>query len=234
LKESIKFGIVASTEHPQVDYDSILYSEAAWAAEPYQTITYVSAHDNHTLWDRLEISRPEAGEAERIRMHKLAGAIVLTSQGVSFLHAGVELLRTKHKVDNSFESPDRFNWIDWTRKTRYPDVFDFYRSLIRLRRNHPAFRMTSAEQIKKHLHFLENGDELLVVYTLNGGANGDSWKDILVILNGHRSEMPVELPEGEWSVVLDGATVDEGGITMVKDQIRAPASSAMILVKRES
>lgn len=231
LKESIKFGIVASTRHPQVDYDSINYSEAPWAAEPFQTITYVSAHDNHTLWDRLEISRPQAGKAERIRMQKLAGAIVLTSQGVSFLHAGAELLRTKHEVENSYQSPDSINRIDWTRKTQYPDVFDFYRSLIRMRKNHPAFRMTSTDQIQQHLRFLETDDDLLVAYTISGNANGDAWEDILVVLNGHRSELSLNLPEGKWTVVLDGATVDESGITGVEDRVTVPASSAMVFVK---
>ena len=123
LKESLRFGIVASTKHPQVDYSQVNYSEAPWAKEPTQTINYMSCHDNHTLWDRLTLSQPNATEAERIAMHKLAGAIVLTSQGIPFLHAGVEMLRTKNGVENSFESPDAINRIDWSRKARYKEVF---------------------------------------------------------------------------------------------------------------
>ena len=231
LRESVKFGVVASTEHPQVSCDSVNYSDAPWAAEPSQTITYTSCHDNHTLWDRLEISRPDAGESERIRMHKLALAMVLTAQGVSFLHAGTELLRTKQGVENSFESPDLINRIDWSRKGKYPDVFEYVRGLIALRKNHPAFRMTSARQIRQHLRFLDQGDELLLAYTISGNANGDAWEEILVIYNGHRSGQPVDLPPGDWTVVLDGSIVDEGGIRQVKGNVTAPASAAMILVQ---
>jgi len=234
LKESVKFGIVASTEHPQIDYDLVNYSEAPWAGEPSQTITYVSAHDNHTLWDRLRISRPEADEAERIRMHKLALAGVLTAQGVSFLHAGSELLRTKQEVENSYQSPDSINQIDWTRKTQYPDVYDFTRSLIALRRNHPAFRMTSTEQIQQHLRFLDAGDDLLVAYTLTGNANGDDWENIIVVLNGHRSEQEMTLPEGTWTIVMDGASIDESGMRQASAKMKVPASSVMILVKEDA
>src|SRR6202012_5480939 len=116
--ESLKFGIVASTQNSQVDYTKAS-SKAAWAAEPYQAITYVSCHDDNTLFDRLKISNPKASEAELIKMDKLANAIVLTSQGVSFLHSGAELLRTKQGIANSYNAPDSINQIDWSRKTKY-------------------------------------------------------------------------------------------------------------------
>jgi pullulanase len=230
LKESIKFGVVASTEHPQIRYDSVNYSNGPWAGSPAQTMTYVSCHDNHTLWDRLEISRPDASEDERIRMHKLALATVLTSQGVAFLHAGAELLRTKQGVENSFESPDAINRIDWSRKGSYADVYDYVHGLIQLRKRHPAFRMTSTEQIRQHLNFLEGDDELLVAYTLSDHANGDDWERILVILNGNRTERPLELPAGQWTVVLDEEGIDENGRGEREGEVTVPASSAMVLV----
>ena len=120
MKESIKFGIVASTQHPQLDYQAVNYSKAPWASEPSQTISYVSCHDNHTLFDRLKISNPDASEAELIQMHKLAETIVLTSQGVPFLHAGMEMLRTKNGEENSYQSPDEiirvFLWCSFPTK----------------------------------------------------------------------------------------------------------------------
>lgn len=231
LKESLKFGIVASTQHDQIDYDTVNYSDAPWAPEPFQTITYASCHDNHTLWDRLDISCPNAFEQERIRMDKLAAAIVLTSQGVAFLHAGEEMARTKNRVENSFNQPDSINQLDWTRKARYPDLFEFYRSLIALRKNHPAFRMTSSEQIRKHLTFLDAGNDNLVAYQIGGQANGDSWENILVVLNGNSGEQSLALPPGEWTVMLDGATLDEAGVTQVKNTLRVPGVAAMILVQ---
>ncbi|MDX1938968.1 MAG: type I pullulanase [Saprospiraceae bacterium] len=236
LEESIKFGIVASTQHPQVLYDSVNYSKEPWAKEPYQTIIYVSCHDNHTLWDRLAISAKEASEAERIKMHKLAGAMVLTSQGVSFLHAGIELLRTKQGVENSFESPDSINLIDWSRKSKYKDVYNYYKDLITLRKNHPAFRMTSTEQIQKNLKFLEfKHPNNIVGYTISNNANGDTWKEIIVFYNGNRNPRELYLPEGEWSVVLDDQEINESGIRKVKGgedfPIMMSAISALVLVR---
>lgn len=236
LEESIKFGIVASTKHPQVNYDSINYSKAPWAGEPFQTITYVDCHDNHTLWDRLGISAPEASEANRIKMQKLAGAIVLTSQGISFLHAGVEMLRTKQGEENSFESPDAINKLDWSRKAKYKDVFNYYKGLVTLRKNHPAFRMMKTEDITKNLRFLEfKHPNNIVGYTISNNANGDSWKTIFVLFNGNKNPREIYLPNGEWTQVLDGEQVNESGIRKIKGGEDSPIFiapiSAMILVQ---
>ncbi|HMO40291.1 MAG TPA: type I pullulanase [Saprospiraceae bacterium] len=232
LEESIKFGIVASTKHPQVQYDAINYSDAPWAREPFQTITYVSCHDNHTLWDRLLLSVPKASETDRIRMHKLAGAIVLTSQGVSFLHAGVELLRTKQGVENSYESPDSINLIDWSRKAQYKPVYNYFKDLIALRKNHPAFRMTSTEQIANNLEFLDIREQNLVAYTIANHANGDTWKNILVVLNGNNREQQISIPAGEWILVLDADQINEKGIRKLPGGLlNVPAIAALVLVQ---
>ncbi len=234
LKESLKFGIVAATQHPQIRYDQVNYAKAAWAREPHQTITYAECHDNHTLWDRLALSAPEASTEERIRMQKLAGAIVLTAQGVPFLHAGVELLRSKRGVENSYESPDSINRIDWSRKARYPDVFGYFKNLIRLRKNHPAFRMSTSEQIRQHLRFLDTEDPNFVAYQLSDHANGDAWPDILVLYNGNRSVQAFTLPKGTWTVVLDAEAIDEKGLrTMWNNAIQVPPISAMVLVREK-
>lgn len=232
LEESVKFGVVASTQHPQVDYDSVNYSKAPWAKSPLQTVTYVSCHDNHTLWDRLAISCPEENEAERIKMHKLAGAIVLTSQGVSFLHAGVEMMRTKGGEENSYESPDEVNQIDWARKGQYPDVLTYYQGLIQLRKQHPAFRMTSTEMVQKHLQFLPIEQDNLIAYTISGNANGDDWKDILVIYNGNAAYQTVNIPEGSWKIVLDGERMSEEGLGTINAKgLTVPGRTAIVLAQ---
>ncbi len=232
LEESVKFGIVAATQHPQVNYEAVNYSNAPWAREPWQTITYVSCHDNHTLWDRLQISCPEATVAERIQMHQLAAAMMLTSQGVSFLHAGVEMLRTKQGVENSYESPDSINQLDWARKSQYRDVFDYFKKLIALRKNHPAFRMMKTADIAKHLHFLDINDKNFIAYTLSGNANGDRWQNILVVFNANRSARTINVPTGEWTLVLEGARIEEAGIRKIKGgKVQAPPRAAMILVQ---
>jgi len=232
LKESIKYGIVASTPHPQINYKNLHYSHEPWAAEPYQTINYVSCHDDHTLFDRLKHINPEASEEEIIKMDKLSQAIVLTSQGVAFLHSGAEMLRTKQGVGNSYNLPDSINEIDWSRKLKYKAVFDFYKAIISLRKNHPAFRMPSTKMIQEHLKFIDNNDPLLLAYTITDHANGDEWKDILVIFNSNKTEKEFALPKGDWTVALDGNTVNEAGIKQVNKKMIVPAISAMVLYRK--
>ena len=137
-EEAVKFGIVAATNHPQIVFDYVETSKSPWAAEPNQCINYVSCHDNYTLWDKLKSSVSKATDEELRKMVKLAGALVLTSQGVPFLHAGVDFCRTKGGDGNSYKSPDSVNQIDWDRKEKYADVFTYYQKLIQFRKNHPA------------------------------------------------------------------------------------------------
>jgi pullulanase len=215
MGESVKFGIVASTPNKQVDYKSVNYSKAPWAAQPYQTISYVSCHDDNTLFDRLKISNAGASEAHLIKMDKLANAIVLTSQGVAFLHSGAELLRTKQGIANSFESPDSINQIDWSRKTKYKAVFEYYKGLIALRRHHPALRMPSTQMIQNNLKFLNTGDAAVISYQISNNANGDKWKNIIVVLNGSLAEKTVKIPPGKWHLAADENTINEKGIKLI-------------------
>ena len=231
LKESIKFGIVAATQHPQINYNLINYSKAPWAAEPTQTISYVSCHDDNTLFDRLALANPEAAESELIKMDKLSQTIVLTSQGVPFIHSGAEMLRTKKGIANSYNLPDSINEIDWSRKLKYKNVFNYYKGLISLRKNHPAFRMPSTKMIQQHLQFAETADPLLIIYQLNN-ANDDSWKEILVLLNGEAKSKNVALPTGKWTLVTDGNTVDEKGLKEVNGEVTLPGTTGYILYKK--
>jgi pullulanase len=241
MEESIKFGILAATQHPQVDYSKVNYSKERWAAEPSQCINYPECHDNHTLWDRLLNSNGTDSEETRIKMHKLAHTMVLTSQGIPFLHAGTEFLRTKKGVENSFNSPDSINEIDWSRKLKYLKVNDYFRQIIQLRRNHPAFRMATTDLIQKNLNFIEpkafDGSmwfksENTVMYTLNGAAVGDSWKRILVIYNANTEGGRFKIPTGNWRVVMDGEKVlEEKASKIVYGETIVPAISAVILAE---
>lgn len=201
MEETIKFGIVASTLHPQLDYNAVNYSDAPWSNSPQQTINYVSCHDNNTLWDKLEISTPEQSVKERIRMDKMANTIVMTSQGIPFLHAGVEFLRTKHHVENSFESADSINWIDWSLKAKNKDIVAYYQSIIQLRKDHPAFKMPTTQMISKHLEFLDV-EEGMVAYQIKGNANGDVWKNIIVVFNANPEEKILGF-DGKYQIALD-------------------------------
>ncbi|MCA6078846.1 type I pullulanase [Fulvivirga sedimenti] len=233
MKESVKFGIVASTQHPQVDYEQVNYSDEPWAAQPSQTINYVSCHDNHTLFDRLTISRPDASPDEIAQMHKLANTVVLTSQGVPFLHAGVDFMRTKFGVENSYNSPDSINVINWDRKTQYRDHFEYYQALIALRKAHPAFRMDEQSKIAENLKFISIEDPHVLSYVLNGQASGDSWNTILLVFNGSGDNKTYQLPEGSWTMVNNGKKIDPAGLGKKSGSVPLPAYSALIFYSNQ-
>ncbi|HEX5653305.1 MAG TPA: type I pullulanase [Chitinophagaceae bacterium] len=202
MEESVKFGIVASCKHPQVNYKKVNYSKAPYAAQPYQTVTYAECHDNHVLWDKLAISAKDASDEDRVNMHKLSLSIVLTSQGIAFLHAGTEFLRTKMGVENSFESPDSINQVDWQLKSRNKQVVDYVKSLVQLRKKHPAFRMNSAAAIAKNIRFMNNVPPGIIAYTIDAKAAGDSANKIMVIFNGSSHLQTLNLPAGSWKTLL--------------------------------
>ncbi len=203
MEESIKFGIVAATQHPQVDYSKVNYSKAAYAKEPYNTITYAECHDNHSLWDRLVNICPTASDAEKAEMQKLALSIVLTSQGISFLHAGSEFLRNKKGVENSYNSPDSINAIDWSLKTKNKAVFDYVQGLVQLRKQHPAFRMATTSQIQHNVDFIKTDIKNVIGYNLNGEAVRDDWKKIQVWFNGNATAQKIILPNNEvWKTAI--------------------------------
>ncbi|KRQ87193.1 Pullulanase precursor [Caloramator mitchellensis] len=170
---------------------------------PSQSINYVSCHDNHTLWDKINITNKEDSVEERIRVHKLSHAIVLTSQGASFLHLGCDFCRTKHGHENSYNLPDSINSIDWDRKYEFRDVFEYIKGLVKLRKEHPAFRMSSASEVVKHIIFLDS-PEKCVAFMIHDHANNDIWKDILVIYNSNKSTVEIKIPNGVYNVVADG------------------------------
>ena len=225
--ESIKFGVVGSIKHPQIDYNAVNNSDEPWANEPWQAISYVSCHDNHTLYDKLKVSRPNASEADIIKMSKLANAIVMTSQGVAFMHAGSELLRTKNGEHNSYNLPDAINQIDWSRKVKYKSVFDYYKNLIDFRKSHPAFFMSSQEEVVSHLKF-EGAEDDFLSYTISDHANNDKWNNILVIYNAKTEAESYSL-DGSWKVAVEGDMFyDENGRNF-SGSIEVPAISMMVL-----
>lgn len=203
LAESVKFGIAAATYHPQVNYSLVNYSDSAWAAQPYQCINYVSCHDNHTLYDKLKISAPDASKTELMKMHKLADAIVLTSQGVPFLHAGADFLRTKQGVENSYKSPDSINQLDWNRKSIYADVFRYYCDLITLRKSHAAFRMTNSSLIQDNLRFLSVEIPGIIAFELTDYTGSEKWNRLLVMYNANRQQKSMKIPTGNWIEIFN-------------------------------
>ncbi|NQU52858.1 MAG: type I pullulanase [Bacteroidetes bacterium] len=230
-EESVKFGIVGATYHPQIIYDYVETSNHAWANEPNQCINYVSCHDNYTLWDKLKMSRPKASDEELRKMVKLAGAFVLTSQGVPFLHAGVEFCRSKGGNGNSYKSPDSVNQIDWDKKSEYADVFEYYQKLIQLRKNHPAFRMTKSELIRENLNFCTEYNMGVISYCIDGEKVGDDWKKIIIIFNANVGQDSISIPKGNYQIVANGSKINESGLSEnVAGKVDVEGISMTILV----
>jgi pullulanase len=198
--ESVKFGVVAAGQHPQINYGKVNYSKGAYTSGPAGLINYADCHDNNILWDKIALSYKDASEEQRIKMHELAYAIVLTAQGTPFLTAGSEFLRTKYSVENSFNSGDSINAINWNLKTKNIATYQYIQSLVLLRKAHPAFRMTTAQHIAENLVFQDHLPEGLIGYTINGAAVGDTWKKIWVGYNGNLSAKTIELPAGNWKI----------------------------------
>lgn len=205
LNESVKFGIVGGIEHPQIDYSAVNNTDTAWATEPHQCMVYVSCHDNHTLYDKLKIANPEASEEEIREMHLLSNFVVLTSQGVPFLHAGVEYLRTKDGVENSYQSPDSINRMDWDEKSRNIDHVEQYQELIKLRKEHSSFRLGSAHEVRGRLVFLDSPEGVLA-YRIESPKE-DEWKSVVVVINATNSLVDWNVPSGEWDLVYPGYNV---------------------------
>ena len=237
--ESIKFGIAGAIAHPQVDMTKVNYSQKPWALEPTQMISYVSCHDDMCLTDRLRASIPGITEEELIRLDLLAQTAVFTSQGVPFMLSGEELLRDKKGVHNSFESPDSINHLDWNNLQRYPQVFQYYKGLILLRKHHPAFRLGNADLIRKHLEFLPvkrptarriDQPEQVMAFRLKNYAGRDDWRDIIVILNASREAQDLAIPKGNYTVVCRDGLIDERGLgTIVGSKLTVSPQSALIL-----
>ena len=240
-EESIKFGIAGCIDHPQVDMQKVNYSKKAWATEPTQMISYVSCHDDMCLVDRLKASIPGITTDEIIRLDLLAQTAVFTSQGVPFMLSGEEMLRDKKGVHNSFESPDSINHLDWDNLKRYPQVFQYYKNLIQLRKDHPAFRLGSADLVRKHLEFLDVTNysspigeagvgSPLIAFRLKDYAGGDKWKDIYVFLNANREPVKASLPYGSYETVCDDGRISETGIRHFTGvQVTIAPQSAVIL-----
>lgn len=235
LENALRYGITGAVAHPQVDYDA--YGSKPWAKEPGQSINYVSCHDNYTLWDKLSVSCPEASEEKKKAMNRLCAAIVFTSQGVPFIQAAEEFLRSKPLpekkgfAENSYNMPDAVNSIKWDNIHEYPDMIAYYKGLMALRKAHPVFRMQSEAEMTQNLCFLSDTPENVVAYLLKGKGADDTPENILVIFNGNDEEILYNLPEGKWKILVDDKTAGADGKKNISEKTDVEPLSALVLEK---
>ena len=232
-EEQLKFAIIGAVEHDQIVYDFVITSKHSWANSPAQCVNYVSCHDNYTLFDKLQYSCPEASAETIERMARLAFGIIFTSQGVPFVFAGDEMLRSKGGHPDSYRSPDYINQIDWTRKTSYPGLVNFVRSCIELRHQHPAFRISDGNMVREKLRFLEKYIPGVITYELCDHTNGDRWRRILVLLNGNNYSVEYEIPMENWIIVAQNGEIMPSGAGYTKTNLVRLHPIAMMILAVE-
>ncbi|MCP3738991.1 type I pullulanase [Rossellomorea sp. BNER] len=221
MEETIQRGIGAGMNYSD---------EIATYRDPEQVITYVEAHDNLTLWDKLALTNTEASIEDRKQLHKLATSIVLTSQGVPFLHAGQEFMRTKDGDHNSYQSPDEINQLDWQRRYEYNEEVQYVKGLIDIRKKYQSFRLTTKKQIESTLNFLPSV-EGVVSYSLDLKAHRDKGKEMVIIHNANKENITINLPTAaKWHVLANGRDAGVKTLEIIKgDKVTVEPYSTYIL-----
>ena len=225
--------------------------------KPMESINYLEAHDNYTLWDQIVKSQNHSVEKGHYRDFNeenildnfyvkedlLGASILFTSQGIPFIQSGAEILRSKDGDHNSYKSPDSINALNWAEKEKYIDVFNYYKDLISLRKNHSAFRMKNPEDIIENLdvYFYDNNDTSgVIIAHYKNNANEDLWKNIVVIYNGTTidnynviSSMP-KSSNGFWNIAVKNGLINQyGGERVSEDEIPKVKSHSMMMLYDE-
>ena len=235
-----KLGFVSGAKGLENTITQSFLGSAEWCSSPSQTINYASCHDNLTLFDRIVKSTDKLSREEHIRMNNLSAAIYMNAQGIPFMQAGEEMLRTKPKEnggfdENSYASSDEVNSLKWDtlNEEEYQNVYNYYKGLIAFRKAHPALRMTNAEDVAANLTAVEGMDSNVVAFEMKAGANGDSANGMYFIFNANREEKQVVLPDGNWDVYINGEKAGTEVLETISGTATVEAISALILVKSE-
>lgn len=216
-RDAVRYGLVACPD---------------WSGEPMQHVSYITCHDNYCLRDRIEVAAAEETEATKLRMNKLAQTAVMVSQGMTFFYGGEELFRTKQGVENSYQSPDSINVIEWTNKQTYSDLYAYYREIIKIRRQHKGFRLGTAELVKNHVEFPETNNEGLIIYRIKDLQGIDTAASLIVLLNGTAEAMEVEVPQATYTVLAQDAQANANGMgTIEAGKVQVAPYSATILAE---
>ena len=230
-------GYVSNTNGFTYTIKECFTGSPSWCKSPTQTINYASCHDNMTLFDRLAMSNPDATKEELVQMNNLAAAIYMTSQGIPFVHAGEEILRTKPLEDgtfehNSYNSPDSVNSFKWDtlNDELYQTTYNYYKGLIAFRKAHPALRMTDAAEIKAKISAIPDTETNVIAFHIASGANGEA-NELVVIFNPRKEATSVTLPEGNWNVYISGDKAGTEVLGSAEATVSVDAVSAMVLVK---
>lgn len=221
--------------------DCFLGSSGNWCTTPAQTVNYASCHDNNTLYDRIQLSNPDASQEDLIKMNNLSAAIYMTAQGIPFMQAGEEMLRTKLNADgsfneNSYNASDEVNNIKWDTLENevYADVADYYKGLIAFRKAHPVLRLTTAEAVEEHVSVVDMEEANVTAFHLTGGLEGETADAMYIVFNPNNEAKEITLPEGKWHVCINGEKAGVESLEKVSGKATVDAISALVLVQGEN
>lgn len=249
IRDGLKGSVFDNTDIGYVSgadgYTSVIQEAfmglSEWCTSPSQTINYASCHDNNTLFDRLQESRPDASTEDLIKMNNLTAAIYMTSQGTPFLQAGEEMLRSKVNEDgtfnhNSYNASDEVNSIKWANleDETYQNVVNYYKGLIAFRKEHKALRMQTAEEVTSHITVVDGLEENVTAFEISGDIEGETAEAIYVVFNPNEASTEITLPDGKWNIYIDGEKAGTEVLAAASGTVTVDAISAMVLVKETS
>lgn len=232
MKVAVRYCATGGVWHPQVDYAAYTYAAGGtWTDTPEKVINYVSCHDNLTLWDKLQISRPDCDAGERLAMNRLAAAMVFTAQGVPFFLSGEEFARTKpagkngEVSENSYNLPYETNVLRYDWNDEQKELQQYYRGLIAFRKAHKGLRMTDAEEIRQNILFMEMTSEQTIAFIIRQPE-----ETLLVAYNASGRKETLLLPDDRtWTLYIDDLHAGTRPIGSVHSNMELPAIGCVVL-----
>lgn len=231
-------GYVSGETGDEEEVEKCFMGASDWCKSPTQTINYISCHDNMTLIDRITRSTTGASKEDRVKMNNLAAAIYLTAEGTPLMQAGEEFLRTKKNAsggfeENSYASSDSVNSLKWANleEEEYQNVYQYYKGLIAFRKDHPVLRLTDAKDVAAHVTPVEGLDANVTAFDITGGVNGETADNMYVIFNPNQEETKVTLPDGTWSVYINGEKAGTESLGEISGEATVNPISALVLIK---
>ena len=230
-------GYVSGAVCSKDELEACFMGVPMWAGTPAQSVNYVSCHDNNTLLDRLALATPKATPADRIKMNNLAAAFTILSQGIPFLQAGEEMLRTKPAKGggfdhNSYRSSDAVNSLKWNDlgKEEYQKTYAYYKGLIAFRKAHPSLRLTTRDQVWSTVHPISCANPHTVAFLIDGNED----ERIFAAFNADTHGISLSLPEGKWKVCIRDDKAETEPMTELGGSVTVSPISAMVLTQKKA
>ena len=228
-------GFVSGEESSKDLLENCFMGSVSWAKDPYQSVNYVSCHDNHTLLDRIALSVPDADPEELAKRNNLAAAFSILSLGVPFFQAGEEMLRTKpskkNRFDhNSYRSPDRVNSLKWDTldQTLYQKNVAYYQGLIAFRKAHPSLRIPNREDAVKKVHPIRYPNPHVTAFRME-----EAGQELLLVFNADSRTVHVPLPEGQWEIHIRDDIAGNISLGRAETEVKVSSLSTMALVRKK-